>query len=225
LLAETLRFCEPFTVLRRCHPGFASFDGHVVAFISNKGGSIVTRKLIVLVLLVVIAQATFVAHAGMHFPGTAKIDHSTFIGIAEVEGFGGNTAFSTVGAHLFTPSGGGLTAFCVNPGGNIAPGQKIVAIDISQTSPNLFPDTNGNASFTFTIPLLPTTDGAGCPNGNWSVGGLKGTLFVTYTAKEYKASSPGTLFALATLGFQCTIDEAVNPVTQCVQIFETAETF
>jgi hypothetical protein len=175
--------------------------------------------------MVVIAQVTFVANAGMHFPGSAKVDHSVFQGIAEVEGFGNNVAFSTVNLHLNTTAGGGLTAACRNNGGNIAPGQNILPIDVSQTSPNLFPDQNGNASFSFTVPLLPTAAAAGCPNGNWTVVGLKGTLFATYTARQFKASDPSTLFGLATLGFRCDIDELVNPVTQCVQIFETADTF
>src|SRR5262249_570781 len=149
----------------------------------DKGDNIMVRKLIVLILLIVIGQATLVAHAGFHFPGTAEVDHSTFNGTAGVEGFGSNTAFSTVNLHLFTPLRGGLTAFCVNPGGNIARGQNPVIVDVSQTSPNLHPDQNGNASFSFTIPMLPSTKDAGCPSGKWSVAGLKGTLFATYTGK------------------------------------------
>ncbi len=183
------------------------------------------KKVVAIFLLVVISQATLGVYAAWHFPGTAVVDHSTFYGTAEAAGFGGNTEFSVINLHLFTQPGSGLTALCVNPGGNIAPGQNLVNIDISQTSPNLNPDKNGNASWSFTIPLLPSTAAAGCPNGKWSVKGLKGTLFATYTGKEYKTSDPGTLFALATLGFRCNIDESVNTHTTCVQIFETAQTF
>jgi hypothetical protein len=183
------------------------------------------RKIVVILLLVVVSQAPFAVYAGMHFPGTAAVDHSVFKGTAAIEGFGNNTAFSTVNLHLFTQPGNGLTALCVNPGGNIAPGQNTVNVDISQTSPNLKPDKNGNASFSFTIPLMPSAKAAGCPNGNWRVAGLKGALFATYTGKQFKNKNPEELFGLATLGFQCNIDESVNPVTTCFELFETAETF
>jgi hypothetical protein len=202
-----------------------SVEHNTYLWLRRQGEKIVFKKLVVILLLVVLSQATLNVYAGMHFPGTAAVDHSTFYGTATVEGFGGNTAYSIVNLHLFTQPGSGLTALCANPAGNIAPGQSLINVDVSQTSPDLHPDQNGNASFSFTVPLLPSTKAAGCPNGKWQVVGLKGTLFATYTANEYKTKDPGTLFALATLGFQCTIDESVNTHTTCVQIFETAQTF
>ncbi len=180
------------------------------------------RKLVVSFLLVVISQATFAVYAAMHFPGTATVDHTTFNGTATIEGYGSTTAYDTVNLHLFTASGSALTILCSNQGGNIAPGQISLAPDISQTSPNLVPDKNGNASFAFSIPLLSNPANI-CPNSNWSVLGLQGTLFATYTGDQFNSS--GTMLAQATLGFQCNLDASVNPVTTCFKIFETSKTF
>lgn len=178
------------------------------------------KKLFVIFLLVVISQATFTVFAGMHFPGTAAVDNGTFNGTARVEGFGNNVGTSTVSLHL---AGSGLIALCAGSYGGSVPGAHPVNIDI--TSPAVNPNRNGNARFQFTIPLLPSPADAGCPANKWNVVGLKGTLFATYTAKEYKKKKPDELFALATLGFQCNIDDSVNTHTNCAQIFETAQTF
>jgi hypothetical protein len=74
------------------------------------------------------------------------------------------------------PSGAFLTAdrveaqsTCVNPGGNVAPGQPLVFEDVQgPTTP--IPPSNGNITFTVTLPPPPTPDPDDvCPNGNWSV--------------------------------------------------------
>lgn len=179
------------------------------------------RKLVVAFLLVVISQATLAVYAAMHFPGTATVDHSTFTGTASIEGFGSTTAYDIVNLHVFTNSGSPLTILCSNQGGNIAPGQITDAPNLTASSPDLIPDKNGNASFTFNLALLPNASNI-CPNGNWTVLGFKGTLFATYTGEQFNSS--GTMTAIATLGFQCNLDASVNPVTTCVKIFETSQT-
>ena len=181
------------------------------------------KKLIVGILVVVVSQTTLLVFAAMHFPGTATVSHTTFYGTAAIEGYGSTTAYDNVNLHLFTKAGSQLTILCANQGGNIAPGQITIAPNISQTSPNQVPNKNGNASFSFTIPML-TSNGAGiCPNSNWSILGFKGTLFATYTGNEFNSS--GTLLAQATLGFQCNLDASVNPNTTCSKIFETSKVF
>jgi hypothetical protein len=186
----------------------------------EKGHFSMVRKIVLIILLVIISQAPFAVYAGMHFPGTAAVDHSIFQGTAKVSGFGNSTDTSTVSARLL---GNGLTALCSDSYGHIAYGKYPINID--QSSPELHPDRNGNAHFTFTIPLLPTPKESGCPKDKWQVVGLKGTLYPTYTAKQFKKNKPDKLFGLAKLAFRCDIDETVNPRTNCVELFETKETF
>ena len=68
------------------------------------------------------------------------------------------------------------TATCVNPAGNVAPGQKPVAV--TSTSPPVGPTSAHNGTFTFApLTYSPTAPNpadysakqVGCPNNNWSV--------------------------------------------------------
>src|SRR5215813_3215534 len=142
------------------------------------------KKLVVVALLVVLSQASFAVFAGLHFPVTADVSNSAiFNGTAGISGYGSNTDFVQVTLHL---SSNNLVALCRNQGGNIAPGQISESLNVTQTSPFLTPAANGNYFFQFQpVNLVPSLDAAGCPNGNWTVAGVKGTLTGNFHAKQY----------------------------------------
>jgi hypothetical protein len=105
--------------------------------------------------------------ASPHFIGSPAIAKSTETGLT--------VTWKAAGLGNL-PSGAFLTAdrveaqsTCVNPGGNVAPGQPLVFEDV-QGPTTTIPPSNGNITFTVTLPPPPTPDPDDvCPNGNWSV--------------------------------------------------------
>jgi hypothetical protein len=68
------------------------------------------------------------------------------------------------------------TTVCRNNGGNIAPGQGTISLTRDFPTQSFEPDKNGRLRFTAcTDPIrgsdfpTPTSQQAGCPNGNWTV--------------------------------------------------------
>ena len=74
---------------------------------------------------------------------------------------------------------GSVTALCENRGGNQAPGQKPITVEVAQTIV-VTTDSNGQAQVFILAPdptspdnePSPTPKQAGCPNGNWKVVGI-----------------------------------------------------
>ncbi len=163
------------------------------------------RSLIPVVFFVVILAATS-AYAGLIFVGGASIGSGSLVATAQIAGFGNNTDTTSVSLNVY---GTNLTAMCQNKGGNLAPGQNPINVnlDITQT---VSPDKNGTASTSFHVSLLPTWGNAGCPNGKWTVVGLLGYLRVTLTAFDTATGDSDTLV------YDCYVNEPFKQV-DCTQ--------
>lgn len=115
---------------------------------------------------------------GLHFIGGSAVDSGSVIAQVDVGGYGNDTKSVTVDLLV---SGTGLQALCRNKGGNIAWGQTLfdVTVDVSQ---RVNVDKNGRATADFKTEIAPNAKAAGCPNGNWSVAGVIGTINVDFLA-------------------------------------------
>ena len=128
-------------------------------------------------------------------------------------------------------TGSGLTAWCQNNGGNIAPGQPTVSVDVdSAKATNAFVDANGNWAIAEQIhiellPVVNTDPSTGttwkknpyCPNGNWTVVDLTGNIIVWgslyYTTSISNASDPSTWGShLMTVGYRCLYSDPFQSV-------------
>jgi|FLYN01.1.fsa_nt_gi hypothetical protein len=156
-------------------------------------------------IFVIVASVFLTVYAGLHFRGAAGWSSGSLVAVADISGFGNNTGTVTVTLRAW---GSGLTAFCQNRGGNLAPGQNPVNVNVS-TSQVARPDKNGSATVTFHVNLLPSTRAAGCPNGNWRVVDLIGTINASLEAVD---SATG---ASDRQDYVCQIHEALQQV-DCV---------
>jgi hypothetical protein len=119
--------------------------------------------------------SSVVAVAAFAFPAAASAQSGHFVGTptctdigtqlrcsGKVAGLGGTTFELTVEAE------GIATVECVNPAGNVAPGQD-TAVDVSGSTGPLPTPRNGSFRFTLTSddpePLPPTPT---CPNNRWT---------------------------------------------------------
>lgn len=105
--------------------------------------------------------------ASPHFVGAQSCSKGLSFGLAcsgKAAGLGNlpTTAF-------LTASEVDETFVCVNPGGNVAPGQPTVTQKVTGPSQEITPH-NGQITYVVTIPP-PETPSASevCPNGNWTV--------------------------------------------------------
>jgi len=162
------------------------------------------RKRIIAITFLVIALSALTAYAGLHFVGSASFGYGSLMAQVNIAGFGNNT--DTVSVTL-TATGQDLTAMCVNRGGKAAPGQNPIDVNLFQRQV-VSPDRNGNAETSFHVSLLPSAVEAGCPNRNWQVTDLYGTLFVSLVAND--AGTGDT----AVLNFVCVVDQA-NRFVNC----------
>jgi hypothetical protein len=156
--------------------------------------------LVTTLLLFVMPLAVY---AGLHFVGTTSFGFGSLRASADISGFGNNTDSVVV---TLSAVGNNLTAMCQNKGGNRAPGQNPVSVSVN-TSQTVAPKKNGTAVVNFHVNLLPTADAAGCPNRNWTVTDLYGTLNVTLNAVDTATG------AQASQSFVCVVDEAHRQVT------------
>jgi hypothetical protein len=87
------------------------------------------------------------------------------------------------------------TTNCVNPGGNVAPGQGTVTTT-KTASASFKPTTNGNVTFSLCNTVspsdfpTPTVEEAGCPNGNWTVAPIRAED-ITITGYDVTISHQG----------------------------------
>ena len=94
------------------------------------------------------------------------------------------------------------TAMCKNKGGNLAPGQNPIEVNVMGLQS--IPETlikNGTAPFSVTVddPPLPTATEGGCPNGNWKVV----DLFVSWTSATITVKVAGTEAVLLQQDYKC----------------------
>jgi hypothetical protein len=159
-----------------------------------------SKKTSILLTLLIIAVTAVTAYGGLHFVGFSSISYGSLHASFTVAGYGNSEVSVTLQVE-----GNNLTAMCENRGGNQAPGQNPVNLNQMWTT-LLNTDKNGNADGSLTVDLLPSAKQAGCPNGNWHVVDLYGTLYV-----DLIAQSGGDI---ATQSFVCNIDEnSVYPLT------------
>ena len=156
-----------------------------------------------LIATLVLFMMPLAVYAGLHFVGTTTFGFGSLRATADISGFGNNT--DTVVVTL-SAIGNNLTAMCQNKGGNRAPGQNPVSVNLN-TSQTVSPGKNGQSVVNFHVNLLPTAVAAGCPNKNWTVTDLYGTLNVTLNAVD---SATG---AQASQSFLCVVDDAHRQVT------------
>lgn len=139
------------------------------------------------------------ASAGLSFIGGANITNGSIKGEVTIAGLG-NTATSVT----MTVTGSGLTAWCQNNGGKQAPGQNPVTVN-STVAQSVFNTSNGNDTVNFHVEIKPTPEVAGCPNGNWSVVDLTGTVNITFVATNANDT--------ATLSVVCHVNERNASIT------------
>ena len=139
------------------------------------------RWIVWLLAAAVVGVIASVAYAGVHFsnnspPTFGKNSNLSVTGTFSLNGLGNGDIQVRIDA-----SGTG-TANCTNRGGNNAPGQNPVAVNLSGIANfSASQITNGGlgpVTATTAAPTVPTPKQAGCPNGGWSVTGLS----VTYTS-------------------------------------------
>lgn len=158
------------------------------------------QKPLILITIFLMAVAVY---AGMHFVGGVRFGFGSLDANADLSGFGSDTDSITV---TLSANGTGLTAMCQNKGGNRAPGQNPLNVSVS-SSQTVSPDRNGRASVAFHLNLLPSSAReAGCPNNNWKVTDLYGTLNVSLAA--FNASNGDS----QVLNFVCTVNESQRSV-------------
>lgn len=169
------------------------------------------KSLLTVLVLIVLSFSAFVAYSGLHFVGNTGFGSGSVIVDVSVAGISARTQAIVV-ANV---SGTGLTAMCENRGGNFAPGQNPVNVNVT-VSDSERSDRNGRSDFSFTIDLISqaglTKQSAGCPNGNWTITGLIGTIHVNLQAFVEGQSTPAD-----TLNYICTVNEA-NAFIQCNEV-------
>jgi len=102
---------------------------------------------------------------------------------------------------ILTASGIGM-ATCMNKGGNEAPGQNPIQVNVTgiqAIQADLI--ENGTTPFSVTVedPPPPTAREAGCPNGNWRVT----SFFVAWTSATITVKVAGTDVVLLLANFTC----------------------
>lgn len=126
----------------------------------------ITTTLFTLLAMASIAVVAVLAASPHYKKGPTCVDNGfTATATGSVSGLGNGDVIVT----LSFPNATGTTT-CTNPGGNQAAGQNPATP--AATSGSVFVDDpkNGNLSFTVTTspPPNPSSQAAGCPNGNWS---------------------------------------------------------
>lgn len=169
------------------------------------------KSLLTVLVLIVLSFSAFVAYSGLHFVGNTGFGSGSVIINVAVAGISNQTN-AVVVANV---SGTGLTAMCQNRGENFAPGQNPVNVNVTASDSDRS-DRNGRAEFSFTIDLISQSglskQSAGCPNGNWTITGLIGTVHVNLQAFVEGQSTPAD-----TLNYTCTVNEA-NTFIQCTEV-------
>ncbi len=158
----------------------------------------------------ILVLSVITANAGLSFIGSGSVFLGSVVGVVRIAGFGNDTDFVTVNMNV---QGSGLTAFCRNKGGNEAPGQNPVSVNANTTSAPVAPVRNGTATVEMRVNVLPTPEQAGCPNKNWTVVDLIGTLYVTFSAVDTSTPNPTTI----TQTLRCEINQR-NATISCVPL-------
>jgi len=169
------------------------------------------RKILTLLtILVVISLPTASAFAGrVHFTGSVDFTiHSPLTASGTLAGLGNGDIFVILEAW------GTGTAMCSNKGGNEAPGQNPVTVNvmgIQGISAKLI--ENGTTPFSVTTddPKPPTAKEAGCPNNNWKVT----SFFVYWTSAAITVKDAGTGASLLHQEFDCITTSPPNASVTC----------
>ncbi len=126
------------------------------------------RKLItILATLLVISLTASTAFAGnVHFSGSVDFSLKSLVASGTLAGLG------NADVNVILQGSGIGTATCTNKGGNSAPGQNPVQVNVQgvESIPATLFD-NGTTPFQVETaePVPPTAKEAGCPNNNWQV--------------------------------------------------------
>ncbi len=165
----------------------------------------IRRKLFLIIALIIVLGGVLTAEAGLSIIGGVNAGNGSITASGKIAGYGGDQNV-TIRMQV---DGVNVNTYCQNPGGKVVPGQP-VDIYIDETHA-LSPDSNGSYLFNFHEEYLPTVEEAGCPNGNWSVLGLDGTLLVTFGAYEDGSATPSD-----ELVYACEVN--TNTIVECTQV-------
>jgi hypothetical protein len=161
------------------------------------------------IALVIISISALAVWAGLGFSGGAGFGSGSVIIDASLRGVS-NARPATITATI--TDGGPLTAVCRNNGGNIAYGQNPVTLSNISATQTVTPNSLGNADSHFHIDVIAaggiTWQVAGCPNKNWTVTDLLGSINVQLVASD------GTF--TDTLNYACFTNEIAH-VIACTQ--------
>jgi hypothetical protein len=140
---------------------------------------------IALFLLIAVFTGTMLAYAGIHFGGATSFGYGSLkadVQVLEVL----RSSSVLVNIHAV---GRDLTAWCVNPAGAGQYGRNPIHLNVSVAdSKTVTADETGTAYASFELNLLPSSARrAGCPNNQWTVTDLFGTVHVTLTASSTDA--------------------------------------
>ncbi|NWF69858.1 MAG: hypothetical protein HXY40_12305 [Chloroflexi bacterium] len=167
------------------------------------------QRIAVAFLLAMLIVGVVTVYAGLSFIGGARVTVGSIHGTVDIAGFGNRTEFVTVDMHVY---GNDLVASCVNRGGNRAPGQNPVDVDANVSSGAVYPARNGRATVNLSVEILPTAAEAGCPNRNWRVTDLLGTIYVDFVARDFSTNPVTTV----TLQYVCLVNQPMQTV-DCTQ--------
>jgi hypothetical protein len=153
-------------------------------------------------LVFILALATFTVFAGLSV-GFSSAGRGSIIVTVTTRG-----DFDSFRVNV---SGTNLSATCTNPAGNIAPGKKAISYAdfVQYQSP-----TRENGTNTYTVevpgPLVTTSSrDAGCPNDNWWVSRVTGTLNINVSVIE------GTNGRVRTFSVTCPNYDSSSDVIVC----------
>ena len=146
------------------------------------------KALTTVLTLVAMSFFTFVASGGLSFAGGGSGGYGSLIIDARLAGVGNQDAYATIQVEDTTWDFDGdgvnesLSATCRNRGGNIAPGQGTVNLDVEISEVQLT-SSNGSQVMHYELDLIAlnavSSRDANCPNGNWTVESLEGPVRVT----------------------------------------------
>lgn len=133
------------------------------------------KRLTLVAVALVLVLGVLSSEAGLSFIGSVRIGGGSVTASGQIDGF---DQAENVNVSM-SVTGNNLSAQCVNKGGKSAPGRNPVSVNTS-TSQVVTPEYDGE--FNLHVYIAPSGKDAGCPNDNWTVTDLYGTIQVVVTA-------------------------------------------
>lgn len=174
------------------------------------------KSLLTVLTLIIMSFFAFVASGGLSFSGGgARTSYGSIDVSIRIVGISAKIdAYVNIGITNAPAQYGSLTAMCRNNGGNLAPGQGDVNLDVDILGVSLTTYSNGSTTVDFAVDLVAdnyiSKRDANCPNGNWTVDSVEGPVLLTLEAYVDKGpSGPSNHDELAdTLVYLCNYSDS-----------------